>query len=36
MVYVDNAFSRKPLSPEKYLAIIQAAVRRIAELRSPS
>ncbi|MDD5382060.1 MAG: hypothetical protein PHH60_00155, partial [Candidatus Margulisbacteria bacterium] len=34
MVYVDNAFSDKPLFPEKDVAIIQAAVERIAAIRS--
>jgi starch phosphorylase len=34
LVYVDNAFSGKPFSPEKCLQIVQAAVRRIARIRA--
>jgi starch phosphorylase len=34
MVYADNAFSHKPLDAERYIAIIQAAANRIAELRA--
>ena len=36
LVYIDNTFSGNPLSPEKYLAIIDAAISRIISIRSAS
>ncbi|MFA5113144.1 MAG: alpha-glucan family phosphorylase [Candidatus Margulisiibacteriota bacterium] len=34
MVYVDNAFSGKPLNADKFMEIIDAAAQRIIELRA--
>ena len=34
MVYVDNVFSQKPLLADQYMKIIDAAVKRIVEIRA--
>jgi starch phosphorylase len=34
MIYVDNAFSGKPLNTDKFMEIIDAAAQRIIELRA--